>query len=108
MLVMSSAPDNGVSNICARVKRIEPTTPINQIATDAFRKVRSFSAEVETLPSTSSSKNAIASSAPIVAKPPSKLKYLKVVFKKFIDPQIIYVRIVKVQQSQRMREQAKQ
>ena len=97
MVVISSAPDIGVSNICARVKRIEPTTPINQIAADALRKLRSFSAEVETLPSTSSSKNAIASSAPIVAKPPSKLKYLKVVFKKFIDPQIFYVRIEKAQ-----------
>jgi len=82
------------------VKRIEPTTPINQMAADAFRKLRSFSAEVETLPSTSSSKNAIASNAPIVAKPPRMLMYLKVVFKKFIDPQIIYVRIVKDQQSQ--------
>jgi hypothetical protein len=81
----SSAPDKGVSNICARVKRIDPTTPINQIATDALRKLRSFSADVETLPSTSRSKNAIAKSAPMVANPPSKLKYLKVVLKKFID-----------------------
>ena len=96
---MSSAPDNGVFNICARVKRIEPATPMNQIATEALRKLRSFSADVETLPSTSRSKNAIASSAPMVAKPPSRLKYLKVVFKKFIDPQIIYVHKERVQLS---------
>ena len=55
------------------------------MATDALRKLRSLSADVETLPSTSRSKNAIAKSAPMVANPPSKLKYLKVVLKKFID-----------------------
>ena len=64
---------------------------------DAFRRVRSFSPEVETLPSKSNSKNPIAKSDPIVAKPPSKFKYLKVVLKKFIDQQIIYAHIGKDQ-----------
>jgi hypothetical protein len=69
----------------ARVKNIEPKTPMNQVSAEIFRRLRSFSADVESLPSTSSSKNAIANRTPIVANPPSKFKHLKAVLKKFID-----------------------
>jgi hypothetical protein len=83
--------------IWARVKIIKPIAPRNQTAEEAFKKVRSFSPEVETLPSTSRSKNDIANNDPMVAKPPSRFKYLKAVLNKFIDPQTIYVRKEKVQ-----------
>ena len=77
----------------AKVKIIEPKTPITHTAAEAFRKFRNFSADVDVLPSTSSNRNAMAKRAPMVANPPSKLKYLNVVLKKFIAQQIIYERI---------------
>ena len=80
----ASKTDEPINNE-ARVKIIEPKTPMNQVSAEIFRKLRSFSADVESLPSTSSSKNAIANRTPIVANPPSKFTYLNVVLKKFID-----------------------
>ena len=85
MTVGSSATVREASRIWARVKIIEPKAPTSQITEDVFRKVRIFSPEVERLPSTSRSKNAMAKSVPTVANPPSKFKYLNVVVKRFID-----------------------
>ena len=92
----------------AIVKIIEPITPITHTAAETFRKFRNFSPDVDALPSTSSNRNAIAKRAPMVANPPSKLKYLKVVLKKFIGLQIVYERIEKDRSSLGLQVKAKE
>ena len=102
--VASSATDNDEFNISARVKIIEAIEPINHVAEAHFRKVRSFSPEVDSLPSSSRSKKAIASNEPTVAKALRSERNLKPTANKLIVQRIIYVRIVTIQRLRRQPE----
>ena len=99
--VTSSATDKDEFKISARVKIIEAIEPMNHVAEAHFRKVRSFSPEVDSLPFSSRSKKAIASNEPTVAKAPRSERNLKLTARKFIVQRIICVRIETIQRLRR-------
>ena len=84
--VGSRATDIGSSKIVARVKTIVAKAPTAHVNAEPHNRRRSFSACVESLPSVSSSRKAIARRVPIVAKLPTSDKYLTITPKALIGP----------------------
>ena len=63
----------------AKVKRIVPTLPTNQVSPEIHNMVRSFCAEVESFPWESRSRKPIANSVPTAVKLPIRDRYLKTI-----------------------------
>jgi hypothetical protein len=85
MTVVSNASDRVVPRICAKVKRIVPNAPMTQMTAEILSNRRSFSPEVERYPSLLTRRKAIAKSEPMTEIPPTRLRNLKLVARRFID-----------------------
>ena len=90
MTVGSNAAVTDWPKMLANVKNMVPTLPINQRSAENWSRDRSFWAEVESFPSVSSRRNAIANSVPTTAKLAEIFRNLLKVTAALISGSVIY------------------